>query len=752
MTYCFGKFSLDKKSRKLLFDRAQVAVNQRGIDILIHLIEQNGATASKEDILAAVWPDQYVLPSNLVKQISLLRRALEELSPDSAIILTIPGIGYRVEQWAVAPPTISGERDDLSAETVSDGRVIPTTTSEQQNPNLVSFLTRLPFHSITRLQKIIVLVTLSLLCAFCFLIFITLYEVKWFRPGPSKVLLARTNSGFKRSLKYSHDGKLLAYFKSEEPDGPGEFFILNIGQDKAARLPVEEKSDDQFAWSPDGERVALLRASDVEKSTRQLVISSIDGRSTETIAQVKRGGLDWAPDGKNFAVCDLPSESSKTASLSCPSCTVISLLSVDGKIRSALTVPVTNGRATDSMPRFSPDGSKVAFIRRNEDNTADIFVVGLTDSQPRRLTFDKREISDLNWSEDGREILFISNRSGKSRLWRVSTAEMVSPSLPLLVEVINSDIRNFTLSSSGGLAYVTQPSYTTEINLTPLPGSLISSILPRFTGLNQVPCSINSNDYSHSPRFSPDGKRVTFISNRSGYDEIWVANSNCSNQRQVSLLNQKGTRHPDWSPDGTRIAFNQIVDGQYEIFDIEVEGGRIRRLTNSPYNDTLPKWSSNGKAIYFCSMRDPNNEHECQVWKLSLDGGEISNVTNNNYGEYIESADGSSLYFTRDARIWRKDIRLEGEEPVSALQEFPVGNYWDLTSDHSIYLVSSKRGEERILHRFNLNSSRIERVTDLGATLPQSVPGLDVSPNGKIVAFTSITSPGQDIRLVKSFR
>lgn len=752
MTYCFGKFSLDKKARKLLFDGVLVPVSQRGIDILVHLIEQNGAVATKEEIIAAVWPDQYVLPSNLVKQISLLRRSLDELSPDTAVILTITGVGYRVEQWTASTPPTSNEDYGMSGENTTEDEVISTTIVQPQTPIPVGLSIRSRIRSMTRIQRIIATVTLSLFCAFGFMLIVTLSEVRWFSPGPSKVLLARTNSGFKRSLKYSRDGKFLAYFKSEEPDGPGELFILNIDQDKSVRLPIEENSDDQFAWSPDSQRVALLQASNPEKSKRQLVISSIDGRIVEPIAQVERGGLDWAPDGKNFAICDLPGESNNVAGLACPTCPGISLLSIDGKIRRGLTAPPTDGTAIDSMPRFSPDGSKVAFIRRSQDNAADLFVVGLIDGQPRQMTFDKREISDLNWSEDGREILFISNRSGRPRLWRVSTESAVSSPLPSIVEVINGDIRNFTLSGSGGLAYVSPTGYTTEINLVPLPGSLMSTIFPGIYGRNPIPCSINTNDYSHSPRFSPDGKRVTFISNRSGSEEIWIANSDCSNQRQISILNQKGIGHPDWSPDGTRIAFNRIVDGQSEIFDIEVDGGRVRRLTDSPFNDTIPKWSGNGQSIYFCSMREPNSEQSCQIWKLTLDGGEVFDVTHNNDGEYTESRDGSAIYFTRKARIWRKDIRLESEEPLSSLREIPVGNYWDLTSAQSIFLVSPKPGEEHILRRFDLNSGLIERVMDLDAILPQSVAGLDVSPDVKMVAFTSITSPGQDIRLIKSIR
>ena len=755
MTYCFGKFSLDKKSRKLLFDGVQVAVNQRGIDILIHLIEQNGATASKEDILASVWPDQVVQPSNLVKQISLLRRALGELSPDSDIILTIPGIGYRVEQWAVAPPTISTNESELSAETDREAPAIIPPTPPVDPPKTFSRSIRSRFRSLTRLQMIITVLVLLIVLVVVFLLAMVQLELKRVKSGPSKVLLARTkaktNIGFKRNLNYSPDGKSIAYYQSEEPEGPGDIFILKVVGDESIRLPFGENSDDQVAWSPTGERLALLRSFGESASKRQLVITSPEGQSAETIAEVATGGLDWAPDGRSLAVCDRPGNQNGLADQICPTCTRISIITIDGKSRRDLTVQSADSITSDHLPRFSPDGSMVAFIRQSANSTGEIFIVGVYGGEPHQLTFDKREISDLDWSDDGREILFISNRSGNQRLWRISAARTASPPLPSLMAMINGEVRNFTISGAGNFAYISPPARNTEINLVPLPGKIIDTIIPTINDRKKVPCSINNTGYTHSPRFSPDGRRVTFISNSSGSDQIWISNSDCSNQRQISLLNQKEVGHPDWSPDGTRIAFDQIVDGQSDIFDIEVDGGSIRRLTNSPANETLPKWSRNGQEIYFCLWSDNKIDQKCQIWKMPLNGGEALAMANNNEGEYAAPASGSYIYFTRNARIWRKNTRLEGEEPLPQLREFPVGNNWNLVAD-SILLISTKRGEEHTLRRFDLNTGLIERIMNFDGVLSRAVPGLDVSPDGKIVAFNSITSPGQDIRLIKSFR
>ena len=60
------------------------------------------------------------------------------------------------------------------------------------------------------------------------------------------------------------------------------------------------------------------------------------------------------------------------------------------------------------------------FSRMSGQGVEDIYLVAAEGGEPRQLTFDNRSITDLNWTADGREIVFISDRAGDSGLWRVS--------------------------------------------------------------------------------------------------------------------------------------------------------------------------------------------------------------------------------------------------------------------------------------------------------------------------------------------
>ena len=78
--------------------------------------------------------------------------------------------------------------------------------------------------------------------------------------------------------------------------------------------------------------------------------------------------------------------------------------------------------------------------------------------------------------------------------------------------------------------------------------------------------------------YSPDGKRIAFGSDRSGTFEIWICNSDGTNQLQLTSLAGADSGTPKWSPEGKTIAFDARVAGHGDIFIISADGGSPRRL------------------------------------------------------------------------------------------------------------------------------------------------------------------------------
>lgn len=92
---CFGPFRLDRAARRLTRNGAPVALGDRAFEVLLALVDAEGAVVSKADLLRCVWPSLAVEENNLHVQVYALRRALGEDGEREGFIRTAPGRGYR---------------------------------------------------------------------------------------------------------------------------------------------------------------------------------------------------------------------------------------------------------------------------------------------------------------------------------------------------------------------------------------------------------------------------------------------------------------------------------------------------------------------------------------------------------------------------------------------------------------------------------------------------------------------------------
>ena len=136
--------------------------------------------------------------------------------------------------------------------------------------------------------------------------------------------------------------------------------------------------------------------------------------------------------------------------------------------------------------------------------------------------------------------------------------------------------------------------------------------------------------------------RIAFMSDRDGHVhprlgwttfEIYVMEVDGNNQRRLTN-NPNLDTHPSWSPEGKRIAFMSDRDGHfnilggllnYEIYVMDADGGNPQNLTNDPNSDSTPSWSPDGERIAFSSYRDGNAE----IYVMDNDGGNQQKLTNN---------------------------------------------------------------------------------------------------------------------------
>ncbi|MCA1626898.1 MAG: hypothetical protein LC742_02905, partial [Acidobacteria bacterium] len=128
-----------------------------------------------------------------------------------------------------------------------------------------------------------------------------------------------------------------------------------------------------------------------------------------------------------------------------------------------------------------------------------------------------------------------------------------------------------------------------------------------------------------TPAWSPDSTKIAFTSKRDGNDEVYVMNADGSDQANVSR-NPAADSRPAWSPDNARLAFvsnrDAEADGSYDIYVMAAGGSESIRLTDDPHFDGDPAWSPDGSEIAFASDRNGNFE----IYKMAADGTRQTNV------------------------------------------------------------------------------------------------------------------------------
>ncbi len=164
-------------------------------------------------------------------------------------------------------------------------------------------------------------------------------------------------------------------------------------------------------------------------------------------------------------------------------------------------------------------------------------------------------------------------------------------------------------------------------------------------GSNQMNLTKRDPANDSSPAWSPDGGQIAFASSRSRDWDIWVMRADGSSP--VNRTNAAGDdTQPAWSRDGTRIAFMSNRDGANDIYVMNADGSGQRRLTFDGADNMAPSWSPDDRRIGFTSRRGGTYD----VMLMDADGGRPTNLTNHGANDTgaTWSPDGSRIAFRTD--------------------------------------------------------------------------------------------------------
>jgi TolB protein len=155
---------------------------------------------------------------------------------------------------------------------------------------------------------------------------------------------------------------------------------------------------------------------------------------------------------------------------------------------------------------------------------------------------------------------------------------------------------------------------------------------------------VTSNEPLLSPKWSPDGSRIAYVSLENRKPVVYVQ-SLATGQRQ-QLANFRGSNSaPAWSPDGRRLAVTLTKDGGSQLYVMNADGGNPTRVTSSPAIDTEAAFTPDGQSLLFTSDRGGSP----QIYRVNIAGGAVERLTFD--GQYNVSPrpmpDGSGFVYVR---------------------------------------------------------------------------------------------------------
>ena len=225
-------------------------------------------------------------------------------------------------------------------------------------------------------------------------------------------------------------------------------------------------------------------------------------------------------------------------------------------------------------PAWSPDGKLIAFSS-SRDGSYHIFTVTPDGKHTSRLTSTSQDDGHPTWSPDGERIAFVHGFPGE-------------------IQTMNADGTGAT-NVTGGQAELTDPAWSPDRRWIAYarrePGSPVRELwLVRPDGSDRHPLT-SLGAISYWPTWSPDGKRLAFVSDRGGtsFDLYSIGVTGLGLRSLTSSASDD--LEPAWSPDGKKIAFS--TGGSIATIDL---GGQKRQVLTDGPNDSMPAWNPSASS------------------------------------------------------------------------------------------------------------------------------------------------------------
>ena len=430
-----------------------------------------------------------------------------------------------------------------------------------------------------------------------------------------------TNSGNAIDATISPDGKYILYALSDRSSQSLYIRQVSTANDKLI-VPPARVGVFGMTFSPDGTELYYALKANLDAGTLYR-IPVLGGTPVKVLEKID-GPISFSPDGKQFVLVrgNYPNTGESA----------LVIANLDGSGERNLVVKKNPDRLSPIFftgPSWSPDGKMIAATVVTVGASSKVFGFSVADGGEKSLSAESWPYAGrVQWLPDMTGLLVIAGESpASSQVWMMSYPDgrirRVTNDLGAYRAIgLTQNAKTFTTVQAQGL-----------VNLWVLPEGQAAKAIRLPTG-NIAFYSSAGNNLS----WTPDG-RIAFVSNEGGNADIWMADPDGSNRKQLTS-NGANNFAPVVSADGRYIVFMSARDGRRNLWRLNIDGSNPVRLT-SGLADCYPSLTPDSRWVVYTTFEGAKP----QLWKLSIDGGTPVRITDHVATMAAVSLDGRFIAF-----------------------------------------------------------------------------------------------------------